>query len=122
MLEAIADLLALHLLAAGLATGGAALVLSRPGAVAWLSRARWGIARPFLAALGALGFCAALWAIAPYVPAGLKRVIHTPRTCAEARVMGFGTARIGEPGYFRHLDADGDGWSCEPLPRSRRGW
>ncbi|MEO3474024.1 excalibur calcium-binding domain-containing protein [Roseomonas sp. CAU 1739] len=117
MLDTMAGLPAVHLLLAGLAVGGVALLLLRPGVAARMYGMRWLIARPILAALGALGFCAVLWLLAPYVPASLKPAIHTPRSCAEARAMGFGTARIGEPGYFRHLDADGDGWSCEPMPR-----
>lgn len=36
--------------------------------------------------------------------------------CATARVLGAAPLRRGEPGYRAPLDADGDGWACEPLP------
>lgn len=33
--------------------------------------------------------------------------------CAAARAAGAAPVRIGEPGYGRHLDRDGDGVGCE---------
>lgn len=33
--------------------------------------------------------------------------------CTEARAAGAAPVRIGEPGYARHLDRDGDGVGCE---------
>lgn len=35
------------------------------------------------------------------------------RSCAEAREAGAAPLRIGDPGYGRHLDRDGDGIACE---------
>ncbi|WP_245293239.1 excalibur calcium-binding domain-containing protein [Mongoliimonas terrestris] len=34
--------------------------------------------------------------------------------CAEARRAGAAPVRIGDPGYSRRLDRDGDGVACEP--------
>ena len=118
MVEVIATVQPQYLLAGGMLVGLIAVALSRPGAMQRLWRVRWTIALPILAALGGLGFTGALWLIAPHIPASLTRTYAAPRSCAEARAMGYGTARIGQPGYFRHLDGDGDGISCEPLPRS----
>lgn len=33
--------------------------------------------------------------------------------CAQARAAGAAPVRIGDPGYGRHLDRDGDGVGCE---------
>jgi hypothetical protein len=33
--------------------------------------------------------------------------------CAAARAAGAAPVRLGEPGYGRHLDRDGDGVGCE---------
>ncbi len=33
--------------------------------------------------------------------------------CSAARAAGAAPVRIGEPGYARHLDRDGDGVGCE---------
>lgn len=33
--------------------------------------------------------------------------------CSAARVAGAAPVRVGEPGYGRHLDRDGDGIGCE---------
>lgn len=35
------------------------------------------------------------------------------RSCAEAREAGAAPIHIGDPGYGRHLDRDGDGIACE---------
>jgi len=35
------------------------------------------------------------------------------RNCAAARAAGAAPIRIGEPGYARKLDRDGDGIACE---------
>jgi hypothetical protein len=55
-----------------------------------------------------------LWLVRPYTPSALMHAY--PVNCAQARAMGYGNARIGTPGYFAHLDRDGDGISCEPWP------
>lgn len=33
--------------------------------------------------------------------------------CADARAAGAAPIRVGDPGYARHLDRDGDGVACE---------
>ena len=35
------------------------------------------------------------------------------RNCAAARAAGAAPVRVGDPGYGRHLDRDGDGVGCE---------
>ena len=37
------------------------------------------------------------------------------RNCAAARAAGAAPLRVGDPGYGRHLDRDGDGIACEPF-------
>ncbi|MFO1147822.1 MAG: excalibur calcium-binding domain-containing protein [Alsobacter sp.] len=37
-------------------------------------------------------------------------------TCAAARAAGYSNIPRGAPGYAPHLDRDGDGIACEPLP------
>lgn len=41
-------------------------------------------------------------------------------TCREAFLDGRSNIRVGEPGYRRALDADGDGLACEPYARIRK--
>jgi hypothetical protein len=112
-------------LGAGLLLGIAAWLISRgirPARIAGRI-ARWPLRLPLmlLAALGGLGVGGALWLVAPYLGPWLVTDAHrTPATCAEARAMGYGSARVGERGYFAHLDADRDGVSCEPVPWWRR--
>jgi hypothetical protein len=36
--------------------------------------------------------------------------------CNEVRARGLAPLRRGEPGYGTHMDGDGDGLACEPLP------
>lgn len=80
-----------------------------------LRRRLTAFATPFLGALGGVGFVGFLWLVSPYAPRALMEV--RPATCAQARALGYGSARIGSPGYFAHLDADKDGISCEPWTR-----
>lgn len=112
MMDFIATALAHYFLAVGLAFAVAAYLVSLGLSVRrgtqWVKR----LPLPVLAALGGFGITGALWLAAPYVPSSLTTVY--PRTCAQARAMGYGTTRVGEQGYFRHLDADRDGISCEP--------
>ena len=35
------------------------------------------------------------------------------RNCTAARTAGAAPVRVGDPGYARHLDRDGDGVGCE---------
>jgi hypothetical protein len=39
-----------------------------------------------------------------------------PRTCEEARELGFGAVQRGQRGYFAHLDPNKDGVSCDYVP------
>lgn len=39
--------------------------------------------------------------------------------CAAVRAAGLAPLRVGEPGYARHLDRDGDGIACESYGRRR---
>jgi len=108
---------AVWLLAGGLAAGLLAALRLLPG----LHRVGRPLRLPATAVLVAACVLMTLWLVRPYVPGWMIRGhVFAPRTCAQAQAMGYGTARIGTPGYFAHLDADGDGWSCEPLPRRRR--
>ena len=47
----------------------------------------------------------------------LRDVSNNPRrefaNCAQARAAGAAPVRVGDPGYGRHLDRDGDGIGCE---------
>jgi hypothetical protein len=38
------------------------------------------------------------------------------RNCREARAAGVAPIARGRPGYRSQLDADDDGWACEPYP------
>jgi hypothetical protein len=89
----------------------------------WRRKRRRGlhpVAIPLLAALCGCAFVAFLWLISPFAPRSPMQAY--PVNCAQARAMGFANAQRGWPGYFAHLDADGDGVSCEPLPGSGRRW
>lgn len=37
--------------------------------------------------------------------------------CEAARAVKLAPARIGQPGYWRHLDTNNDGISCEPADK-----
>lgn len=37
--------------------------------------------------------------------------------CGAARAVSLAPARIGQPGYWRHLDRNNNGVSCEPTDR-----
>ena len=37
--------------------------------------------------------------------------------CGAARAVKLAAARIGQPGYWRHLDSNNDGISCGPTDR-----
>jgi hypothetical protein len=47
----------------------------------------------------------------------LKAVSSTPgrefANCSQARAAGAAPVHVGDPGYGRHLDRDGDGVGCE---------
>lgn len=44
---------------------------------------------------------------------GVSSAVYFSR-CAEARATGVAPIHVGEPGYRKGLDADGDGIACEP--------
>ncbi|MCC7281661.1 MAG: excalibur calcium-binding domain-containing protein [Acetobacteraceae bacterium] len=68
---------------------------------------------------GSLGV--AVWELASRpVPFSLAlRHQLAARSCSAARAVSLAPARIGEPGYWPHLDADRDGIACEPWPSVR---
>jgi hypothetical protein len=46
---------------------------------------------------------------------------HAARvSCDSARLAGLAPAAEGQPGYWPHLDGNGDGWSCTASPRRTR--
>jgi hypothetical protein len=67
---------------------------------------------PTVAAIGSFAFIWYLmtssWGVVPT----LKHLAAFPN-CAAARAVGLAPANIGQPGYWPHYDADGDGIACE---------
>lgn len=120
MLDTIAAVPPQYLFGASFLLGLAAWLVSLRHR--WWRRLRWRPSIPLFvrAALGGLGIGGLLYLVAPYARPFVTGVRTVPSTCAQARAWGYGTARVGEPGYFAHLDADWDGISCEPLPSWRR--
>lgn len=53
-------------------------------------------------------------------PIALPSHIELFPNCEAACAAGRARIRQGEPGYSPHLDWDGDGIACEPLPAGRR--
>jgi Excalibur calcium-binding domain len=72
-------------------------------------------------AFAAVAF-AVVWGLgsSPWPVAITLRHIASAPNCDFARLVGLAPARRGEPGYWKHLDRDGDGVACEPWP-PRRG-
>jgi hypothetical protein len=56
----------------------------------------------------------------PWPPLLTLRHHVAGQRCTLARAVGLAPARVGQPGYWQHLDADGNGIACEPLPRDPR--
>jgi hypothetical protein len=90
--------------------------------------ARWrGFRRraPTLLLLGAVSTFAGwslLTALPPWPLPVKLRHLAAVTGCAAATTFGLAPARRGEPGYWRRLDADHDGRSCElGWPGRRRG-
>lgn len=54
-----------------------------------------------------------------FAPVGAAR--PAPSTCRQRRAAGVPPSRLGAPGYRPELDADADGWACEPLPKRDGG-
>ncbi len=74
------------------------------------------------AAIGAAALYLVLANFVPWLPAvAIERPAYFHAAyypnCDAARAAGVAPIRIGEPGYRRQLDRDGDGWACEPIPR-----
>lgn len=44
----------------------------------------------------------------------IKHLAASP-ACDVARALALAPAGDGQPGYWRHLDADADGVACEPV-------
>jgi hypothetical protein len=78
--------------------------------------------RPALAAFAVVAGFAVVWQLvsSPWPVTTTLRHIASAPNCSFARLVGLAPARMGEPGYWRLHDRDGDGIACEPKP-SRRG-
>ena len=78
------------------------------------------VGRPLLVvAMIAFAGVAGLVMASPW-PLGLTlRHLAAGVGCPVARAVGLAPARYGEPGWWPKLDADLDGWACEPLPRAQ---
>jgi hypothetical protein len=65
---------------------------------------------------------AVVWSLSssPWPVTTTLRHIASVPNCDFARLVGLAPARLGEPGYWKHHDRDGDGVACEPWP-PRRG-
>lgn len=62
----------------------------------------------------------AILQFSPWPPGATLRHFWAMPNCGAARQVGLAPAHRGEPGYWRHLDRDRDGWACEPWPPHRR--
>lgn len=69
-----------------------------------------------LAALAGAGWM--LRELPDRLPLALRHLIAASN-CTLARAVDLAPARVGEPGYWRHLDRDHDGIACEPVPAWR---
>ena len=68
-------------------------------------------------AIAAIAFVlAAAWALAssPWPVATTLRHVASAPNCDFARLVGLAPASVGNPGYWRRHDRDGDGVACEP--------
>ncbi|HET9718367.1 MAG TPA: excalibur calcium-binding domain-containing protein [Pseudolabrys sp.] len=68
-----------------------------------------------LPAATAIGTFAIVWSFvsSPWPIALRLRHLAAFPNCHAAEMMGLAPARRGQPGYWSHLDADGDGIACE---------
>ena len=66
---------------------------------------------------GIVGF-AVVWVLcsSPWPVTTTLRHFAAAPNCDFARLVGLAPARRGGPGYWPHLDRDGDGIACEPWP------
>lgn len=51
--------------------------------------------------------------LASRTPRGLSNSGGSFANCSAARAAGAAPVKVGDPGYGRHLDRDGDGVGCE---------
>jgi len=85
----------------------------RAAPLRWLSRTFLGTVR-LLILLGVLAFAYSYFINSPWpFSATVKHLLAFPN-CSTARALGFEATYRGEPGYWSHHDADGDGIACEP--------
>lgn len=79
-------------------------------------------------ALAQIAISATLWSYGPaeWTPEAWRLHGLARRGFDAARAVGLPPAIRGQPGYWSHLDGDGDGISCEPWPGrswwTRRVW
>jgi hypothetical protein len=70
-----------------------------------------------LFSLGVAAVYLALIALSPWPPLPTLGHLAAYNNCASSRLVGLAPAFRGEPGCWKHLDADNDGKACEPWPR-----
>jgi Excalibur calcium-binding domain len=68
----------------------------------------------------ALKFIVDVFVLSPWPVTVTLMHLQARSNCDAARAVGLAPARRGEPGYWEHLDADGDGISCEPWSPARQ--
>lgn len=67
-----------------------------------------------LPAVAAIGSFALFWYLSnsPWPALAIRHLAAFPG-CAAAEMVGLAPTRRGQPGYWHHHDADGDGITCE---------
>lgn len=75
---------------------------------------------PALAVVGGLAPILVAILAHPWPPTTTLRHLVAFHSCAVAWEMGLTPSRTGRPGYWRSLDYDGDGRSCEDWTERRR--
>jgi hypothetical protein len=73
------------------------------------------------AAVGWFGVIA-LSSMATWTPSTVLMHLFAAPNCDAARLVGLAPAKTGQPGYWLHLDRDGDGISCEVWHGHKRRW
>lgn len=92
----------------------------RAGRAANLRRVRCRAKIPALAAGGALVLVLTVLACSPWPATVTLRHVAALTGCDAAYLVGLAPARSGSPGYWRRLDWDRDGRSCEMKPGLHR--
>jgi hypothetical protein len=74
-----------------------------------------------IAALAGVVAFAVVWELvsSPWPVTTTLRHIASAPNCSFARLAGLAPARMGDAGYWRLHDRDGDGIACEPRPSRR---